>query len=106
MGSRGDCMLHSRWYLGEYLTVNEPLRIRVREAETASRNWMHQRGTIPFEAIDAVHAGSTTLVNQRVEAETAAIPRTRQEAFSSAAALEVITSPRPLFREGPAPRKL
>jgi hypothetical protein len=42
---------------------------------------MHQRGTIPFEAIDAVHAGSTTLVNQRLAAETAAMPRTGSKPF-------------------------
>ncbi len=67
---------------------------------------MHQRGTIPFEAIDAVHAGSTTLVNQRVAAETAAMPRTGQQAFSRAAELEGMTAARPLFSEGLALRKL
>src|SRR5258708_7735943 len=67
---------------------------------------MHQRGTIPFEAIDAVHAGSTTLVNQKVAAETAAMPRTGQQAFSRAAELEGMTAARPLFSEGLVLRKL
>jgi fructokinase len=30
---------------------------------TASRNWTYQRGSIPFDEIEAVHVGSTTLAN-------------------------------------------
>ena len=43
------------------------------DAETASRAWTYQRGSIPFEAVAAVHIGSTTLVNERGAAETAAM---------------------------------
>ena len=31
---------------------------------TASRNWIYRRGTIPFEAIEAIHVGSTTLADE------------------------------------------
>src|SRR3981189_367999 len=30
---------------------------------TASRNWIYQRGSIPFDEIAAIHVGSTTLPN-------------------------------------------
>jgi fructokinase len=30
---------------------------------TASRNWTYQRGSIPFDEIEAIHVGSTTLAN-------------------------------------------
>src|SRR5438034_9412980 len=30
---------------------------------TASRNWSYQRGSIPFDQIEAIHVGSTTLAN-------------------------------------------
>jgi fructokinase len=30
---------------------------------TASRSWTYQRGSVPFDEIDAVHVGSTTLAN-------------------------------------------
>jgi fructokinase len=43
------------------------------DAETASRNWAYQRGSIPFEAVEAVHVGSTTLVNDKGAAETLAL---------------------------------
>jgi fructokinase len=39
------------------------------DAETASANWAYQRGSIPFDTIDAVHVGSTTLVRDRGAAE-------------------------------------
>jgi fructokinase len=39
------------------------------DAETASANWTYQRGSIPFDTIDAVHVGSTTLVHDRGAAE-------------------------------------
>ena len=35
------------------------------DVETASANWTYQRGSIPFDAIEAVHIGSTTLVHDR-----------------------------------------
>ncbi|MET4196342.1 carbohydrate kinase [Bradyrhizobium sp. LA6.12] len=43
------------------------------DAETATRNWTYRRGTIPFANIEAVHVGSTTLVNDQGAAETRAI---------------------------------
>jgi fructokinase len=43
------------------------------DAETATRNWTYRRGSIPFETIEAVHVGSTTLVNDMGAAETLAL---------------------------------
>jgi fructokinase len=43
------------------------------DAETATRNWTYRRGTIPFATVEAVHFGSTTLVNDRGAAETKAL---------------------------------
>jgi fructokinase len=43
------------------------------DAETASREWTYPRGSIPFPTIEAVHVGSTTLVNENGAAETAAL---------------------------------
>ncbi|MFK4524484.1 fructokinase [Bradyrhizobium japonicum] len=43
------------------------------DAETATRNWTYRRGTIPFANIEAVHVGSTTLVNDQGAAETKAL---------------------------------
>ncbi|MET4803159.1 carbohydrate kinase [Bradyrhizobium sp. LB11.1] len=40
------------------------------DAETATRNWIYRRGAIPFDTIEAVHIGSTTLVNDQGAAET------------------------------------
>ena len=31
---------------------------------TASRNWLYRRGAIPFDAIEAIHVGSTTLADE------------------------------------------
>lgn len=43
------------------------------DAETATRNWTYRRGTIPFTTVEAVHVGSTTLVNDQGAAETKAL---------------------------------
>jgi fructokinase len=43
------------------------------DAETATRNWTFLRGSIPFDAVEAVHVGSTTLVNDQGAAETKAL---------------------------------
>ncbi|MFT4119566.1 carbohydrate kinase family protein [Bradyrhizobium sp.] len=43
------------------------------DAETATRNWTYRRGTIPFANAEAVHVGSTTLVNDQGAAETKAL---------------------------------
>jgi fructokinase len=40
------------------------------DEETASRLWTYRPGSIPFAEIDAVHFGSTTLIDDRVAAET------------------------------------
>ena len=43
------------------------------DAETASRNWVYRSGSIPFSAIEAVHVGSTTLVDKAEAAQTFAL---------------------------------
>ncbi len=43
------------------------------DAGTATRNWTYRRGSIPFNKVEAVHVGSTTLVNDHGAAETAAL---------------------------------
>src|SRR5882757_4885623 len=40
---------------------------------TASRNWIYRRGAIPFDAIEAVHIGSTTLANDDGAAQARAM---------------------------------
>src|SRR5215475_14361965 len=43
------------------------------DAETATRNWTYRRGSLAFDTIEAVHVGSTTLVNDMGAAETLAL---------------------------------
>lgn len=43
------------------------------DAETATRNWTFRRGTIPLDVVEAVHVGSTTLVNDQGAAEIKAL---------------------------------
>src|SRR5689334_18483403 len=43
------------------------------DAETATRNWTYRRGSIPFDTVEALHIGSTTLVNDQGAAETQAL---------------------------------
>ena len=40
---------------------------------TASRNWAYRRGSIPFDEIEAIHVGSTTLANDQGAAQTLAM---------------------------------
>nr|WP_312017484.1 PfkB family carbohydrate kinase [Bradyrhizobium sp. AUGA SZCCT0431] len=40
---------------------------------TASRNWTHRCGSIPFEEIEAIHVGSTTLASDDGAAEALAL---------------------------------
>ncbi|QDP25183.1 carbohydrate kinase family protein [Bradyrhizobium cosmicum] len=40
---------------------------------TATRSWAYQRGSIPFAEVEALHVGSTTLVNDQGAAETKAL---------------------------------
>lgn len=43
------------------------------DAETATRNWTYRRGTIAFDTVEALHVGSTTLVNDHGAAEAKAL---------------------------------
>ncbi|RXG97025.1 carbohydrate kinase family protein [Bradyrhizobium zhanjiangense] len=43
------------------------------DAGTATRNWSYRRGSIPFDKVEAIHVGSTTLVNDQGAAETKAL---------------------------------
>src|SRR4051794_2733840 len=43
------------------------------DAETATRSWTYRRGTIPFADVEALHVGSTTLVNDQGAAATKAL---------------------------------
>jgi fructokinase len=40
---------------------------------TASRNWSYRRGSIPFDEIEAVHVGSTTLADEQGAAQALAM---------------------------------
>jgi fructokinase len=40
---------------------------------TASRNWTYRRGSMAFDEIDAIHIGSTTLIDERTATETLAM---------------------------------
>jgi fructokinase len=40
---------------------------------TASRNWIYRRGSIPFDEIEAIHVGSTTLVDDTGAAQALAL---------------------------------
>jgi sugar/nucleoside kinase (ribokinase family) len=40
---------------------------------TASRNWTYRRGSIPFDEIEAIHVGSTTLANDNGAAQALAM---------------------------------
>ena len=43
------------------------------DADTATRNWTYRRGSIPFATVEALHVGSTTLVNDQGATETKAL---------------------------------
>lgn len=43
------------------------------DADTATRNWTYRRRAISFAGVEAVHVGSTTLVNDQGAAETKAL---------------------------------
>src|SRR3982074_3790748 len=40
---------------------------------TASRNWVYRHGSIPFDEIEAIHVGSTTLADDKGAAQTLAL---------------------------------
>jgi fructokinase len=43
------------------------------DEETASRNWIYRRGSIPFDEIEAIHIGSTTLADDKGAAQSLAM---------------------------------
>lgn len=43
------------------------------DADTATRNWTYRRGAVPLAKLEAIHIGSTTLVDHRGAAETLAL---------------------------------
>ena len=43
------------------------------DEQTASRNWTYRRGSNPFDEIEAIHVGSTTLVDDKGAAEVLAM---------------------------------
>src|SRR5258708_33923386 len=43
------------------------------DEQTASRNWTYRRGSIPFDEIEAIHVGSTTLADDTGAAEALAL---------------------------------
>ena len=43
------------------------------DEETASRNWIYRRGSIPFDEIEAIHIGSTTLADDEGAAQALAM---------------------------------
>ena len=52
--------------------AGEPQYVFYDEA-TASRNWIYRRGSIPFDEIEAIHVGSTTLANDNGAAQALAM---------------------------------
>jgi fructokinase len=53
--------------------VNDEPQYAFYDEETASRHWRYRKGSIPFTEIDAIHVGSTTLVNPAGAVETLAM---------------------------------
>ncbi|WP_237154783.1 carbohydrate kinase family protein [Oryzibacter oryziterrae] len=49
--------------------VNNEPHYAFYDETTAARLWTYQEGSIPFPAIDALHVGSTTLINEPVSSE-------------------------------------
>jgi fructokinase len=52
--------------------AGEPHYVFYDEA-TASQNWVYRRGSIPFDEIEAIHVGSTTLANDKGAAQALAM---------------------------------
>jgi len=51
-------------------TIDGEAQYAFYDENTASRQWMHQPGSIPFARVDALHVGSTTLVDGQGAAQT------------------------------------
>jgi fructokinase len=49
---------------------------------TASRNWLYRRGSIPFDHIEAIHIGSTTLVRDDGAAQARAMVEDARESVT------------------------
>jgi fructokinase len=49
---------------------------------TASRNWLYRRGSIPFDHIEAIHIGSTTLVQDDGAVEARAMVKDARESVT------------------------
>ncbi len=54
-------------------TVDGEARYAFYDEGTASGHWNYRKGSIPFTAVDAIHFGSTTLVDPRGSAEALAM---------------------------------
>jgi fructokinase len=54
-------------------TIDGEPRYAFYDEETAARHWTYRRGSIPFAEVDAIHIGSTTLVDPRGAAQTMAL---------------------------------
>src|ERR1700691_2750883 len=54
-------------------SVNGEPQYAFYDEATASRNWTYRRGSIAFDEIDAVHVGSTTLIDEKTAIETLAL---------------------------------
>src|SRR5882762_4888493 len=52
------------------------------DEETASRNWIYRRGSIPFDEIEAIHVGSTTLADDKGAAQTLAMVEDAQRSVT------------------------
>jgi len=54
-------------------TIDGEARYAFYDEETASRHWTYHKGSVPFAEIDAIHFGSTTLVNAHGSAQALAM---------------------------------
>src|SRR5216684_5915964 len=54
-------------------TVGGEPRYAFYDEATASRNWIYRRGSIPFDEIEAIHVGSTTLASDNGAAQALAM---------------------------------
>jgi fructokinase len=54
-------------------TISSEPQYAFYDEATASRNWIYRRGSIPFDEIEAVHVGSTTLADDQGAAQALAM---------------------------------
>src|SRR6266850_5412252 len=67
--TRSDCQTT----LAFVRTVGGEPQYAFYDAATASQNWSYRRGSIPFDEIEAVHVGSTTLADDQGAAQALAL---------------------------------